>query len=134
MKRALAALIAASLLLSGCSNTEDSASDTGVSDRIDGLEEIRDRLAGTDKECSDWVVNEYSSGAIGNCTLYSDGHVTVQLSDTPQTLGSSLRESLDPNGVVVGENWTLACFTADEGTCGHIADLVGGWLLPEKDY
>lgn len=118
MKRALAALLAAPLLLTACSDNKP---------QIDTLADLRDHIATTNWECTSW--EEYNPGTSAYCGLdHNQGEVKVHVFDDPELMVAHQFDN-DPSleAAVVGDNWVYECNPPlGASDCLGLAELFGG--------
>lgn len=118
LKRLLAALLAAPLLLTACSDSKPD---------IHTLADLRKHIATTNWECTSW--NEYGSGNSAVCGLpHNQGEVNVHISNDPELLVAYLFDNHpELEASVVGENWVYECSPPlGASDCPGLAELFGG--------
>lgn len=122
MKLRLLPLVCAPVLaLVGCSAAEITPLNEA---RVQEVSELRDALAGTDYNCSNWQELKQEEGV---CAQKEQGQIKFKLDGTPEDYARYLMEEQFPYAkeVIVGENWVGRCDNTDEGTCQAIADGLG---------
>lgn len=124
MKRALAALLAAPLLLAGC--TEEPEPLGG----IDHINELQAHLNGTAWECSRW--HEYDDGhAVCSYPDSVEGVAATVVTTTDPEMYSALSFDSDSklDATIIGENWLFMCEDLTSAECGEVAAVFGGELI-----
>ncbi len=128
------------MALAACGGGDDSDSGSGTDPaedagltlpEVDGLEEIRDTLAGTDYECINW--SDVDDG-VASCVLPGDGGIHgVHMAEDPTTTATVIfQRSEDSPGVVMGKNWVFDCGPGNDlgrDRCGEIASIFDATLI-----
>lgn len=138
---AFATLAAAALALTACGGGDDDSSPTTVESsgavtgdlpRFDSTADLRDALAGTDRECTQW--RDVDEG-LASCVLPGDAGIHgVYLREDPTTVAATVFQGESSPAVVIGNNWLFDCGPEglDTDACGDVADILGGTVvLPE---
>ena len=124
MKRALAALLAAPLLLTACTNQPAELGE------IKHINELQAHLNGTAWECSRW--HEYDNGhAVCSYPDNVDGVAATVVTTTDPEMYSALSFDSDSklDATVIGENWLFMCEDLTSTECGEVAAVLGGDLI-----
>ena len=124
MKRALAALLAAPLLLAACTNQPAELGE------IDHINELQAHLNGTDWECSRW--HEYDDGhAVCSYPDSVDGVAATVVTTTDPEMNSALSFDSDSklDATIIGENWLFMCEDLTSAECGEVSAVLGGDLI-----
>ena len=124
MKRALAALLAAPLLLTACTNQP---AELGA---IDHINELQAHLTGTDWECSRW--HEYDDGhAVCSYPDSVDGVAATVVTTTDPEMYSALSFDSDSklDATIIGGNWLFMCEDLTSAECGEVAAVLGGEVI-----
>ena len=124
MKRALAAILAAPLLLTACTNQP---AELGT---IDHINELQAHLDNTAWECSRWY--EYDDGhAVCSYPDSVDGVAATVLTTTDPEMYSALSFDSDSqlDATIIGENWLFMCEDLTRAECGEVAAVLGGDLI-----
>ena len=124
MKRALAALLAAPLLLAACTNQP---AELGT---IDHINELQAHLNGTAWECSRW--HEYDNGhAVCSYPDNVDGVAATVVTTTDPEMYSALSFDSDSklDATIIGDNWLFMCEDLTSAECDEVAAVLGGDLI-----
>lgn len=125
MKRTLAALLAAPLLLTGCSNAPD---------EISKPKQLNQWIKNAGYECASWKINSDTHGV---CYLDGGDALTVTITKNDETPIDALPwyfESSTYVGAVHGDNWFIICDASILSTCGDIASAADVGYLPNPLY
>ena len=124
MKRALAALLAAPLLLTACTSQPAELGE------IDHINELQEHLNGTAWECSRW--HEYDDGhAVCSYPDNVDGVAATVVTTTDPEMYSALSFDSDSklDATIIGDNWLFMCEDLTSAECGEVAATLGGEVI-----
>lgn len=125
MKRALAALLAAPLLLTACGNAPD---------KITKPKQLNRWIENAGYECASWKINSDTHGV---CYLEGGDALTVTITKDGETPIEVLPWYFEDSmwvGAVYGENWFMICDASTLSTCGDIASAADVDYLPNPLY
>ena len=125
MKRALAALIAAPLLLTGCSNAPD---------EISKPKQLNKWIESAGYDCASWKENSDTHAV---CYLDGGDSLTVTITkegDSPTNALPWYFDSPSIVGAVHGDNWFILCKASTMSKCGDIASAADVNYLPNPIY
>lgn len=129
MKRALAALLAAPLLLTACTNQP---AELGA---IDHINELQAHLNGTAWECTNWY--EYDDGhAVCSYPDNVDGAAATVVTTTDPEMYSALSFDSDSqlDATIIGENWLFMCEDLTSEECDDAASVLGGEVIERGQW
>lgn len=150
MKKTLTATasLIATLALTACSSSDNSSAVTSERDleanytNYETFEDIRNVLASTDYECTDWRDSDTSDEG-GACSMEDRGIHPVIFTEEDEDLGLFANIAFDEfpaaNSIILGDNWIFGCMDSlPLGHCQEIANELGGGRvarsLKENDF